>query len=387
MIEKVNAIKPECISIVDTFGAMYGDDLSRIISLFDHNLDPDIMLGLHSHNNLQLSFALAVQFVNTLAFTKRRIVVDSSLCGMGRGAGNANTELVANFLNDRFSADYDLNIIMDTIDMYMTQFMNKYEWGYSIPYFISGIYCSHVNNIAYLIKNHKTKARDLKNIIETLDDDTRRIYDYDNLEKTYIEYMDKEVDDTVALQELGNKFADKKIVLIVPGKSAFKQSEHINEIIAEDNCTVIGINSVISGYDYDYLFFSNSMRFDYAKESKSDVLTNTPVIITSNISSEDADYQINYNDLIKRGWKYYDNSLFSCLRLLNKLNVKEIYLAGFDGYSIGENYIDSNMEIGLSAEEIEEFNNDLLNMMNNFKETTKDRIRLTFVTESRFDVD
>lgn len=124
LIEKVNRIKPEAISIVDTFGAMYGDDLFRIMFLFFNNLHPDIKIGLHSHNNLQMSFSLAIQFIDTLMAKHRSIIVDSSLCGMGRGAENANTELVVGYLNSRYKKGYDVNLIMDTIDTYMVQFIN-----------------------------------------------------------------------------------------------------------------------------------------------------------------------------------------------------------------------------------------------------------------------
>ena len=78
-------------------------------------------------------------------------MIDSSLCGMGRGAGNAPTELVANFLNQKYHKNYDMNEIFDAIDMYMPPFQEKYSWGYSTPYCIAGMYQCHVNNIAYLL--------------------------------------------------------------------------------------------------------------------------------------------------------------------------------------------------------------------------------------------
>lgn len=184
----VNETDASALSIVDTFGAMYHDDLERIISVLDKELRADISLGFHSHNNQQLSFALSIQFVEQmLKNSTRNMIVDASLCGMGRGAGNTTTELLANYLNRKQLGNYDMNIIMDAIDLYIKPFQKQYAWGYSIPYFIAGMYCCHVNNIAYLLEHHQISAKNMKNVIQALSSDERKKYDYDLLEKKYIE--------------------------------------------------------------------------------------------------------------------------------------------------------------------------------------------------------
>ena len=175
LAEEMNQINPVAVSVVDTFGAMYQEDLERIVHVLNEKLNPQIRLGFHSHNNQQLSFALTMQFVELLQLTDRGCIVDASLCGMGRSAGNATTELVANYLNLKQYCNYDMNQIMDAIDMYMQYFQENYTWGYSTPYFIAGMYCCHVNNIAYLLKNHRTNALDMRNIIESLSPEERRI--------------------------------------------------------------------------------------------------------------------------------------------------------------------------------------------------------------------
>ena len=88
LAQAVNELCPVSLSVVDTFGAMYSDDLERIVAILDERLDGMIGLGFHSHNNQQLSFALSMRFVELLENSGRQVIVDSSLCGMGRGAGN-----------------------------------------------------------------------------------------------------------------------------------------------------------------------------------------------------------------------------------------------------------------------------------------------------------
>lgn len=92
LIEKVNRVKPASFSIVDTFGAMDMTDLVHIFKQVDSLLDRDIKIGLHSHDNLGLSCALAERMIEISEETGRDVIVDGSLFGMGRGAGNAKTE-------------------------------------------------------------------------------------------------------------------------------------------------------------------------------------------------------------------------------------------------------------------------------------------------------
>lgn len=388
LAEEVNKAHPVALSVVDTFGAMYHEDLAHIVSILDENLDKSIKLGFHSHNNQQLSFALSMQFVELLQGSGRGIVVDSSLCGMGRGAGNATTELVANFLNHKYQGNYDMNIIMDAIDMYMKYFSDNFSWGYSTPYFISGMYCAHVNNISYLLQNHRTNAKDMRNVIESLSEEERKKYDYDLLEQKYLDYQNKIVDDEKVLTDLSAEFQNRKVLLLLPGKSLLEDKKKIDTYIKENNPVVIGINAVLQEYQYDYLFFSNHVRYDYAKEIYNDLFTVNKKIVASNIKTEpeQGEFIVNFNLLVKRGWEHFDNSGIMCLRLLNKLHVTNVALAGFDGFS--DEYADSYADISLPhinpGKKWEDLNEEIKDMFCDFKNMTADYMEIVFVTESKF---
>ena len=201
-----------------------------------------------------MAFANSIAFANFFWGRERDVIIDSSLCGMGRGAGNATTELITSYLNKKYNKNYNLNIILDTIDTYMVQFEEHYRWGYSIPYFIAGTYCCHVNNIAYLLNNHRTGAKDMRNIIESLDPSDRLKYDYDLLEQKYVENQSRLVDDAESFDELKNTLAGRKIVLVAPGKSSSDNVMMINSYINDNNAISIAVNAILPGYDYDYLF-------------------------------------------------------------------------------------------------------------------------------------
>ncbi len=388
LAEKTNEVMPEAISIVDTFGVMYHNDLKRIFMVLNNNLDKRIKIGFHSHNNLQLSFALSIEFVKLAQDNNRNAIVDSSLAGMGRGAGNTPTELITNWLNFAQDKDYDLNTIMYTIDIYMQKFISNYKWGYSIPFCIAGQLGSHVNNIDYLIKNHKTAYKDMKIILEYLPKDERKLYNYDKLEEAYISYQDKEIDDKKDLYLLSEIFNNKKVLLLVPGTTLNSEKDKILKYIKINNPIKIGINAISDNYDYDYFFFTNKIRYNYAKEKNILIFEKIPHIITSNITTQkkNNEFIINYNQLIKRGWKYFDNSTIMILRLLSKYNIQNIAIAGFDGYKglHTDDYTDSILQTDKTDKEINQMNEDIKNMLVDFVIKNQYSSKIEFITPSQF---
>ena len=389
LADEVNKAHPVCLSVVDTFGAMYKEDLCHIVSLLNKHLDKDIKLGFHSHNNQQLSFSLCMDFVEALQNTERGIILDSSLCGMGRGAGNATTELVSNYINLKHQGSYNIDIIMDAIDVYMGYFQENYSWGYSIPYFIAGMYCCHVNNIAYLLNNHRTNARDMRTIIESLSPQQRGSYDYDLLEEKYIENQSRLIDDEEATQHIKKSLAGRNILLIAPGKSSVTEYGRIHSYIKGKKPVIIGVNALVDKYVYDFCFITNSARYNYAKEAYPEQFINTPRIVTSNIKvdADKNEWIINFNYIIKRGWEHFDNAVICCLRLLDKLQIQSVAIAGFDGFKkkYNESYADESLPSLNTSGNWDSLNVEIKDMFNKFKESAAHCKQIDLITESIFD--
>ena len=385
----INRVSPEALSLVDTFGAMYEEDLERIADILDGELNQEIKLGFHSHNNQQLSFALTMHFVKMFQNRNRRIIVDASLNGMGRGAGNAATELLAHYLNDKHHGNYDMNAIMDAIDTYMQGFHEKYTWGYSTPYFIAGIYQCHVNNIAYLLKNHRTSSRDMRNIIEALSPEERRQYDYDLLENRYIENQNCIIDDSGAIGKLKKALENQKILLLAPGKSLDSQEDRIKSFIREEKPVVIAVNALHPRYQYAYAFFTNTVRYEYAKVAYMYQFTNTKKILLSNIKTEGKEDELifNFNLVVKRGWEHFDNAVILCLRMMNRLGSHRVYLAGFDGFrtAYNESYFDVNLPTLNPDNKWEELNMEIKDMFSDFRRAAEQTMQVVFLTESIYE--
>lgn len=391
LAREMNKLQPVGVSIVDTFGAMYEDDLDYISGILDRELDTGIQLGFHSHNNQQLSFSLVMHFINSLKNSARDLMVDATLCGMGRGAGNAATELVCNYLNLKEHGNYDMDVIMDAIDIYMSYFQEKYTWGYSTSYFIAGMYCCHVNNIAYLQKNHRTNARDMRNIIKSMDADDRKKYDYDLLEQKYTENQNRIVRDEETMDQLREEFKGQKVLLLAPGKSILTQEEKVKGFIQREHPIVIGINALNEKYRCDYLFLISSARYQYAKEVYTEQYKKTKKILLSCIKTEGEEDEkiVNFSRVVKYGWEHFDNAVMNCLRLLDKLHVNDIAIAGFDEFlnEYNESYADSGLPTLNPDNQWDALNAEIMDMFQDFKKQVKDTIKIEFVTDSIFERD
>jgi len=137
LIGKINTIKPFGMAVVDSNGNMLPNELTNLANIYRECLEPSICAGFHFHNNSQLAFANAISAIDIMQ--GRELVIDCSIFGMGRGAGNLPTELIAGYLN-KGGADYDVNAVFDTYDKYFAETFKITPWGYSLKHLLSANY-------------------------------------------------------------------------------------------------------------------------------------------------------------------------------------------------------------------------------------------------------
>ncbi|RXZ80123.1 nucleoid-structuring protein H-NS [Paenibacillaceae bacterium] len=132
--EKINESVVDVVYIVDSYGSLDPNDFALLTAKFKKHL-PNKRLGVHTHNNMQLAFA------NSLIAAEQGVeLLDASVYGMGRAAGNCPTELlVAHLKNPK----YNVRPLLDMIEQFMISLREKEEWGYIIPYMITGMLDEH----------------------------------------------------------------------------------------------------------------------------------------------------------------------------------------------------------------------------------------------------
>ncbi len=382
LIQMANEIRPVSFGIVDTYGSMYLDDLEHIWKIIDCHLSEEIAIDFHSHNNIQMSFALTQRIIQLLD-SKRKLIIDATLNGMGKCAGNLNTELIVDFLIRKYNYDYDMDMILDAIDRYLVPIKKHIDWGYSIPAFMAGIYKAHPNNIIYLTEKYRLNSKDIKYIISAIDEKSRQRYNYDNIKKIYKDYCMNKVDDTHTIIRLTKNFMEKKVLILAPGRTIQIYHDRIFQYIKEADPIVICVNFIPKNLPYDYLFYANTIHW----EKISDRINRNKCILTSNIHvDKDGTYLIDYSRLIVEDSILYDNSTIMLLNLLKVIDVKEIQLAGFDGLRDGENnYIDDTFPNNKKDLTYQEINTEIKKLVKQYCDKLMEKIKVEFLTPSIYE--
>lgn len=371
LINRVNAFGPYAFYIVDSFGMMKEKDLKRLFYVVEHRLSENIYIGFHSHNNMQLAYS------NCLAFagmeTNRPIIIDASIYGMGRGAGNLNTELFIQYLNENQNGNYKLKPLLTIIDEILDDFHKENCWGYNLPNYISAKNNAHPNYASFLADKNTLTVEDMENIFLLMNDEKKIKYDKEYIEELYIRYLATGKVQEEHKGELIENLKGKRVVLVAPGKSSEEEKDKIEKAVKDAICISVNFDYFCS----DYIFLSNLRRFrelDADKYSK--------CIVTSNITSDKVYLQTKYRELLNDIETVRDNAGLMAIKFLKEYGVKEIMLAGFDGYShdARENFASKNIEYITK--------NALLDAMNAgiseaLKQYSKE-IKLSFITKTKY---
>lgn len=380
LIEKINILKPLALSIVDSYGLMHEEKVIRYFYLMDNNLLPDIGIAYHSHNNFQLAYSNSIRILNMNC--QRDLYFDASLYGMGKSAGNCNTELLAMYLNNNFNKDYDIGEILDVIDIQIMKLLKEYKWGYQLPFFISALNDCHPNYVNYLLAKNMLTVKEINEIVHKIDKSKHLVFDSEYIEDLYQNYQKRKVDDRSAYIELENRFRNGTVLLLGSGRSISSESALIRKFIDTENPIVFSVNHINKFFAADYVFISNAKRFEQFNNILSK--SNSQIIITSNIAGNEkqANFVFSWDKLASKDTIVGASSIYLLIKLLIKLKVKRIVLAGFDGFSkYTSNYYDKNYEFYSQPENIKEITKAIIEQLALFQNS----IDIEFVTKSKYD--
>lgn len=375
LIGMANNIEPYAFYIVDSFGVMKRRDLVRLFYMVEHDLKPNITIGYHSHNNMQLAYSNAQTLVDIGA--KHDMIIDSSVFGMGRGAGNLNTELFVEYLNDNIGSEYRLKPLLTIIDEILSKFYQTDYWGYSLPNYLSAKHNSHPNYAGYLDAKKTLTVEAMDEIFSMMDDTKRSSYDKDYIEQLYTKYLANGYAQESRLSELKERIRDKTILVIAPGRSSVEEKDKIIACRQKENTIAISVNFDYPECETDYIFISNLRRF-----RELDVSKRNKCIVTSNIPSADVYIRTTYKDLLNSWETVRDNAGMMLIKFLIMTGAGKILLAGFDGYSVDpeSNFADKKMSFYTEKAAFEAMNNGMMGVLREFR----DRINIDFITTPQY---
>lgn len=354
LIADVNELRPFAFFLVDTLGILYRKDLLRSFFLIDHNLDPAIKVGFHSHNNLQLSFANAQELLR--ADSKRELIIDASVYGMGRGVGNLCSELLAEYINVNMEQRYHLTPLLTVADQYLMSIYAEQRWGYDIPYFLSAAKKCHPNYAAYLLKKGTLKLEDISKLLSMLPPDQRDLYHPELVEQLYMTLQSYQIDDTAALTALTEQLRGRRVLLLAPGAALKTHQAEIDAYILRCAPVTIAVNFIPQQPRPDMLFVSNRKRLQLLLENG---VGRYPVVASSNLRQElpDTVTFINYTSYLGDG-EAADNAGAMLIRLLAKVGAAHVALAGFDGFAVdsADNYCIDSYKAAMDQEAVKQKN-------------------------------
>ena len=380
-VKQINEIHPYAFSIVDTYGLLDNKSLTRYFYLIDNNLDPDIRLGYHEHNNFQLGFSNTIKFLDME--TERELIADATVYGMGKSAGNCASELLAMYLNSYHGKKYDINQLLEIVDTDLMPIYQKTYWGYKYNFYISAMQACHPNYVKYLLDKKTLSVSSINEILALIPTGKKLLYDKAWIESAYQKYQSNDIDDGEVYGKLKESgIARKNILLLGPGPSLESEANLIAEEINNHDTIICAVNVYPEKYNPDYVFMSNAKRYAMLTDLQHGrSLASSRLILTSNITPLDyqPDYVVNYESLLYPDAECSDNSLLLFLKFLIKLGIKEVKLAGFDGFSTGEqNYYDRAYEF--TSDKYSEHNLYISKALSNLNNS----IRIKFITKTKY---
>lgn len=317
--------KVDSFAMVDSYGGIFPEEVEAITRHLRTVLRCKV--GFHGHNNTELAFA------NTLAAIKAGCeIIDSTITGMGRGAGNMKTELLLSYLSSKEEVVIDFNSLSTTVADF-EQLKEKYGWGTNLPYMVSGFNSLpqkdvmdwvtrrfySINSILQALHNMKDKKGDNLKL---------PIFNADKLHFDVVLIVGggpSGATCAMAIKQLIKKQADKKVCII---HASSKNAGCYNDINIPQFFCLVGNE----GHRLEKVF----ANFDLNQISC--VLPAYPRKMGTYIPQQLMDKsfelsQVTFTPL------YQDSHTALALQTAIELSAKTVYIAGYDGYEglIGEN--------------------------------------------------
>lgn len=160
--------------VVDSFGQMDNMALLHKLEIADQYVSASMKLGFHAHNNRQLAFSNALAFVGFNA--RHDMMLDASIMGMGKGAGNLCTELIEPILISE-GKRYNSNVLYEAIAEYFADQQKKTPWGYSLDYYLSSLYSCTPSYIKIFTADERVTTDVLIDLLKNMPDEKRAACD------------------------------------------------------------------------------------------------------------------------------------------------------------------------------------------------------------------
>lgn len=303
--------------MVDSYGGVYPQDVKETIQLVKTYV-PEVALGFHGHNNMELAL------INTLtAIEEGCAIVDATVTGMGRGAGNVKTELLLTALNAQGRLDVDFNPLSKVVDAF-SNLQRDYEWGTNLPYMVSGA--------------HSLPQKDVMDWVG------KRYYSFNSIIRA-LQNQAKGIKDNKTVSTWNPPSTTSRVLIVGGGQSVQQHKEALTNFLSSNkDVTVIHASSknalAFSSLENQQVFCLVGNEGHRMEEVFNDNLPTSAICVLPPSprkmgtyvpkSLSERSYELSANTFAD---KYIDSHSAIALQIAGELKAREVYLIGFDGYS------------------------------------------------------
>lgn len=344
--------------IADSYGSFFPD---QIRELFEPFLElPNVKIGFHPHNSLQMAFANALEVMKCGVS-----IIDCSIFGMGRGAGNLPLESIVSYLQFKNVDKYNVVPILNCIDEYFVKLHKENPWGYQLPYLISGIFKCHPYYTSSLIDRKEYSIGDIwkaMEIIEKINPIGFKKEIVDNLIKkgiigspkvnAMIQRADlnqvEDEEEKVYKVPYKGRHSDRIFLVLANGPNLKRYKVQIDTFIKKYDPIILGANHLSGLFVPHYHAFNNKRRFSmYVDEVNADskLLIGQNIPETMILEYTDRDYEpLFFKDVLDNDFDIKNGVIQANCRTISVLltgvaivmGAEQIFVVGMDGY-IGPN--------------------------------------------------
>ena len=346
LVDLMNRFKDEVeyFYVADSFGSLMPKRTREIFGTL--RFGTDAALGFHPHNNLQLAFANCLE-----AMEAGVDIIDGSVFGMGRGAGNLFTDAMLAYYEQCEPERYHLVPVLQFADLYMEELKKEFTWGYSLPQLLSGILKCHPNYPTNLLKEKAYTADDIFSMLQGLSDEKKPRYSKESLQSIRVAHFGQVIAN--AVESVSPEMAklcertEGKALLICGGSSVVHELGQIEKFVQEQTPSVFSINNPKPPLSVDGVFFGNRRRF---LRNSALIEENMQVILGLEVHALNAEMHVcgevsKVNALAGLGGiespfelTIPANSAIEGVLALVRCGYRDFHICGLDGYANGDNY-------------------------------------------------
>ena len=334
-LHKLNGVV-DLFCMVDSYGSITPQEAKTITDRMKAELRCQV--GFHGHNNLQLGL------VNTFTAIESGVdFVDGTIRGMGRGAGNLNTELLLTYLNKHQDLNVDFNVLGDVVSAFES-LQQQYQWGTSLPYMLSG-----ANSIPQ------------KDVMEWVQN---RIYSFNSIVRA-LDNRKSHKDDNAKYPVLNVTKRYQNVLIVGGGETVTRHIIAIKTFVEKHDAALVFATARFAGLFENvecpkfYCLLGNeskrlSANIDASKEFRGTcVMPPYPRKMGTDVPKhvQDQTFELPQISFIS---KYLDSCTTLAVELAHmlKAGVGKLYVVGYDGY---QGHVLTEKELTLNCENEEIF--------------------------------